>query len=147
MKSELKPISFLETSLAKIRSQFLCFIFSVEFLITFFVSAENPATILGLFLLFFDIKSKISSFLTKFIDLNINLSFLILFSLFLAGLKSVTAAVHTAKSTGKVFFTSFNISSADTIFFTLIPFGEVSLEGPVINVVFIPSLLRAIAIS
>ena len=55
--------------------------------------------------------------------------------------------MHTAKSTGKVFFTSLIISSADIIFFTLIPFGEVSLEGPVINVVLIPSLLSAIAIS
>ena len=36
---------------------------------------------------------------------------------------------------------------SEIIFFTLIPFGEANLEGPVINVVFKPSLLSAIAIS
>ena len=39
------------------------------------------------------------------------------------------------------------MSSADITFFILTPFGEISLVGPVINVVLIPSLLRAIAIS
>ena len=39
------------------------------------------------------------------------------------------------------------ISSADVIFFTIIPLGVENLEGPAINVVFTPSLLRAIAIS
>ena len=47
----------------------------------------------------------------------------------------------------KVFLTSFNICSAETIFLTLTPLGEIKLEGPVINVVCIPSLFSAIAIS
>ena len=60
---------------------------------------------------------------------------------------SVTAAAHTAKSTGKVFLTSLNISSAEVIFFTFILFGLIKLEGPDIKVVLIPSLSNAIAIS
>ena len=119
----------------------------VEFLIRFSVSAEKPATIRGLFLLFFDKNSKISLLRIKFIDLKSNLSFFIFFLLFSFTLKSVTAAAHTAISTGNVFFTSLSISSADVIFFTIIPLGVENLEGPAIKVVFTPSLLRAIAIS
>ena len=146
MKSELKPIPFLETSLAKIKSQFF-FHFKYRILIIFLVSAEKPATIWGLFLLFLDKKSNISLFLIKFIDLKFNLFFFYFIFTFFNRLKISYCAVHTAKSTGKVFLTSFNISSADIIFFTLISFGQASLEGPVINVVFIPSLFSAIAIS
>ena len=129
------------------RSQCFSLILFIEFSIRFSVSAENPATRRGLCLLFLEINSKISLFLIKLIVFKLTFSFLILFLLLSAGLKSATAAAHTAKSTGSNFLTSLNISSAEVIFLTSIPFGEIRLEGPAIRVVFIPSLFNAIAIS
>ena len=77
-------------------------------------------------------------------ELKFIFSFLILFLLFPSGLKSVTAATHTAKSAGKDFLTALSISSAEVIFFTFIPFGEVRFEGPAIRVVAIPDGMKDI---
>ena len=81
--SELNPIPFFDTSLAKIKSQCLSFNLINEFLFKFWVSAEKPATIRGLFLLFLDINSNISRFLIKLIDFKFREFFLILFLFFI----------------------------------------------------------------
>ena len=83
-------------------SQNFSFIFFVEFSIRFSVSAENPTSNFGLDLLFFPKKFNISTFFSTLISSSF-FSFLILYFFLLRGLKSETAAVQTAISTGKLF--------------------------------------------
>ena len=55
--------------------------------------------------------------------------------------------LFTTNDIGKDFFVSISNSFAVTIFFVLIFFWVVRFDGPIINVVLIPSLSRAKAIS
>ena len=75
------------------------------FLSKFSVSAAKPITILGLCLLFLLRNSTISTFFCNSKDFNLKLSFFNLDLLLYTGLKSVTAAAHTAISTGRFFLT------------------------------------------
>ena len=90
MKSDSKPISFLDMSLAIIQSQFFSDIFFKELFLREFVSAAKPITNFGLSELWFEICPKISVFFSK--ESSESLSFFIFsFSLFFI-LKSATAA-------------------------------------------------------
>ena len=72
---------------------------------------------------------------------------MILFLFLVIDLKSETAAAQTAISTGRLFFISFSISFAEVIFLTSKLFEKTKLEGPDINLVFIPSFFKAKATS
>ena len=93
--SPLNPIFFFETSFAIIKSQCFSSNFLREFPYKFSVSAEKPTNNLGLYLLFLPRKLRTSTFPLIFISFRF-LYFLILFSFFDNGLKSDTAAAHTA---------------------------------------------------
>ena len=65
----------------------------------------------------------------------------------MVGLKSETAAAHTATSTGKSFCTAPIISSELVIFFTIRSLEKLIEVGPATKVVFTPNFDNAKAIS